>query len=304
VVCDRNAYCKNEFRESIMSLEYRGSRPPEDASDPNLGLLVLSTSDCQATMDSFPVTRAKTLNLLQGGWSDAVSTSFSGANNLLTQASLSSLLAGSNNPCLRSSDVSAVVSNFLLNSSIGAKGGVASIDSTGKIPLSQLPSMGDGFIIGPFGYVYSSTAQQVNANGPVASGGAQKLTEWAIGSPGGKNFQVMVFMQVNAATSTNLGRTVIEVRMSNGPATTYNTLNPLVATGTGRTFYTGYQPVTVLPCGSAQGQVSSYYPASNWSNLYLTAWVYDAGRQYISTTTINSTDIVLGTAFLIQSTAS
>ena len=227
-------------------------------------------------------------------------------SNYLTQNSLNTILAGtSNNPCVISSAVATAVANFVTQAQVGltGAGGVASLDGNRKVPLSQLPSMGGGYLIGPYG---CSSLMTVSATGSLP-GGAFKLVEWAIGNPGGKNFQPLVFMQVNATTSTNLGRTVIEVRMSNGPATSYSYLNPLVATGTGRTFYTGYQTISVLPCGSSAGQSNSYYTVGastgSYTNLYLTAWVYDAGTSYISTTSINSTDVVLATAFLMQSTS-
>lgn len=273
-----------------MVLDYRGLSPTEDSSDPNVGNLIMSTTTCQRIMDDFPSTKVKSLNLLQGGWTGP-DGGFEGVSNYLTQPSLTSILNGtSNNPCIQRPAVATRVTSYVSNSQVGVAGGVAGLDSGLKVPLTQLPSMGSGYLIGPFGC--NSVSQQASAT--TISNGPKKLAEWAIQSSGGTNFQPMVFMQANAKTSSNLGRTVIEVRMSNGPVSTYRYSDPLVATGTGRSFYTGIQPITVLPCGSANGLSNTSYTPNY--NIYLSAWVYDSG---IGTSTVNGTDIVVATAFLM-----
>lgn len=273
-----------------MALDYKGPSPSEGSDDENVGLIIMDTNNCQRLMDDFEVNRSKTLTLLQGGWADP--GGFAGSNNYLNQTRLQSLLTGtSNNPCVQRPTVISQASNYVANSQVGQPNGVAGLDENRKIPMAQLPSMGGGYLIGPFGC--NSLVQQASAGS--LSSGPKKFAEWAIQSSGGVNFQPLVFMQVNATTSLNFGRTIIEVRMSNGPSTTYSYANPLVAMGAGRSFYTGIQTVSVFPCGSANGLANTSYSPSY--NIYLTAWVYDSGS---GTSTINGTDVVVATAFLMR----
>lgn len=282
------------------ALNYIGIGPGADASNPKNGFLVLDAVNCQNLLDQLPVTKSKTITLIQGGWSD--SGGFAGTNNYLTnstvntdQKTLANILAYKNNilnPCIQQSALKAESDKYIANSSKGVSGGVAGTDASNYVPLTQLPSMGSGYLLGPFGLSksYSGTATTI-FNGPL------KIAEWEIG-PNDINFQPLVFMIVNAKTDINQGRTVIEVRISNGPATAYNSSHPLVAIGTGRSFYTDLQSIAVLPCAPASGRTgSAAFPPSY--NTYLTAWLYDAGTGTSSLTNATGS-IISATAFLMR----
>lgn len=283
------------------ALNYRGIGPTTDAANPKNGFLVLDAANFQSLMTNLPVTRSKTITLIQSGWTDG-SGGFIGSNSYLTnstvstdQRTLENIKSFKNNvpnPVIQQSQLQAESVKYITNASVGAASGVASTDASNYVPVAQLPSMGSGYLIGPFGI---STAASGSAT--TIFSGPFKIAEWVIGvNP--INFQPLVFMHVNATTSDNLGRTVIEVRISNGPATTYSTSNPLVAMGTGRSFYTGLQPITVLPCAPASGRTgSTAYPPTH--NTYLTAWLYNAGA---GTSTVPNAVApgISGTAFLVR----
>jgi hypothetical protein len=285
----------------MVSLNYLGVGPSSDTSNKK-GLLVLDTTNCEDVINKFDVTRDKTSGLIRSGWTD-VSGGFVGSDNFLagsnptgSQKTLQALLNYKNNtlnPCIQYSTMTGELGKYVSTSSIGAKSGVAGLDSNSKVPVAQLPSMGSGYLIGPYGTsaTWSGTATAVNSlKGPL------KFAEWAIQNNGGASFQPMVYMIVNALTDNLLGRTVIEVRITSGPATSYSASHPLVAVGTGRSFYTSSQSIAVLP-SSSPGQVNSSYSASY--NTYLTAWLYDAG---IGTSKIENTNsaIITATAFLMR----
>ncbi len=283
------------------ALDYLGIGPTTNASNPKNEFLVLDAANFQSVMTNLPVTRSKTITLIQSGWTDGTG-GFIGSNNYLTnstvstdQKTLQNILSYKNNvlnPVIQQSQLQAESVKYITNASVGAASGVASTDASNYVPVAQLPSMGSGYLVGPFGIsaAFSGSATTIS-NGPL------KVAEWAIGV-NAINFQPLVFMLVNATTSDNLGRSVIEVRISNGPSNNYSTSNPLVAIGTGRSFYTGLQPISVLPCAPASGRTgSAAYPPTY--NTYLTAWLYDAG---VGTSTVtNATGaIISATAFLVR----
>lgn len=287
----------------MVSLNYLGPDQDSNPLDPNNGLLLLDTTRAKNIIDNFAVTRGKTLALIQSGWSDA-NGGFIGSENYLagsnptgTQKTLQNILDyknGSYNPCIQSSAVSTELGKYISNSSIGAANGVAGTDSNNKVPVAQLPSMGSGYLLGPLGISNSWSGSATTVN---SAAGPLKFAEWAIQN-NAINFQPLVFMVVNAVTDNLLGRSVIEVRISNGSASTYSTLNPLVAIGTGKSYYTGLQTIQVMPCSATSGQTggSSYPPTYN---TYLTAWIYDVG---IGTSKIESAgnSIVTASAFLMR----
>jgi hypothetical protein len=285
------------------ALNYLGIGPTTNAANPKNGFLVLDAANFQSVMTNLPVTRSKTITLIQSGWTDGTG-GFIGSNNYLTNSTVSTdqrtlqniLSYKSNvlNPVIQQSQLQAESVKYITNASVGAASGVASTDASNYVPVAQLPSMGSGYLIGPFGIGINAA---FDGSATTISNGPRKIAEWAIGvNP--INFQPLVFMLVNATTSDNLGRTVIEVRISDGPASAYSTSNPLVSMGTGRSFYTGLQPIIVLPCAPANGRTgSTAYPPTY--NTYLTAWLYDAGA---GTSTVPSAVVpgISGTAFLMR----
>ena len=290
----------------MSSLNYLGTEPESEPSNPNNDLLVLNTTKAKNIVDNFSVTRGKTLGLIQSGWSDG--TGFIGSLNYLagsnptgSQQTLQNILSyknGSFNPCIQSSAVTSELNKYIPYAKVGVAGGVASTDSNNRVPVAQLPSMGSGYLIGPLGISNTWSGQATTVN---SGAGPLKFAEWAI-QTNAINFQPMVFMVVNALTDNLLGRSVIEVRISSGPANSYSTMNPLVAMGTGKSYYTGTQTINVLPCATSSGQngFSSYPPTYN---TYLTAWLYDVG---IGTSRIENVGnaIISASAFLMRVLAS
>lgn len=270
--------------------------------DARKGYLPLTTTNCKGIIDSFSATRSKTTSLMQLGWSDE-SGGFVGTNNYLatsatgnpSQKTLQNLLNYKNgvlNPCIQQANVSAETQKYIALSQVGSASGVAATDSNNKVPLEQLPSMGSGYLLGPYGISWSTDVSGVST---IAN--AKRFAEWAI-QTNPVNFRPLVYMIVNTQTDNKLGRPVIEVRMSNGPTTLYSTSNPLVAMGTGRSFYTGTQAIAVMPCASANGQVGGGFFSPTY-NTYLTAWLYDAGTGNSSITNVKSS-VITATAFLMR----
>lgn len=302
----------------MVALNYLGigpdSTPPDDPSyaaiwNARKGTLPLTTTNCKGLIDAFDTTRDKTTSLMQLGWSDG-SGGFTGTNNYLatsatgnpSQKTLQNLLEYKNgvaNRCIQQADVEAQTTKYIATNQVGQTGNgpaVASLDANRLVPVSQLPSMGSGYLLGPFGVSWSN-----GGSASTVTNGPFKFAEWAI-QTNAVNFQPLVYMVVNAQTDNPLGRTVIEVRISNGPTTLYSTSNPLVARGTGRSFFTGNQAIAVLPCAATNGQTGgSFYPPTY--NTYLTAWLYDAGN---GTSTISNatSSIITASAFLMRVLAS
>lgn len=284
----------------MAKLNYLGIDPNSDAQNPNNEFIPLTTTSCKGIIDAFPTTRIITNALLQEGWTGP--GGFTGTNNYLAtssnnsqQKTLQNLLSYKNNvlnPCVQSSAVLTETSKYISNSQRGAANGVASTDANNKVPLEQLPSMGSGYLLGPFGtsWIGSGTASSI-ANGPL------KFAEWAI-QTNAINFYPHAYMIINTQTDSHLGRPVIEVRLSNGPATTYSNLHPLIAMGTGRSYYTGIQTIAVLPCPRVNGQVGGSFYSPSY-NTYLTAWLYDSGN---GNTSIGSaaSSVIVASAFLMR----
>jgi hypothetical protein len=262
------------------SLKYYGPQPdPYDITSANRNNWIIDTAGAESIISSLPINQTVV------------------ESQIITKASLyatkNSLDTTLTNYATRSYMLSEN-SRGILSSQIGVQGGIAGTDSSNKVPLSQLPSMGNGFVLGPFGV----TAVYAGDAGAVSSG-PFKFAEWAIGT-NPITFKPIAFMVANVYTNSDFGRPVIEIRITNGPATAYSSLDPLVAMGTGRKFYTGLQPVAVMPCNS---NLSGGSPATNFTssyNTYLTAWIYDAwqGRSAAQTSSIVSAG-----AYLLRVTA-
>jgi hypothetical protein len=161
--------------------------------------------------------------------------------------------------------------------------GVASLDSTGKIPLAQIPALGSGMMMGPYGptAVYSGSTTST----------PMKIADFNLGQP--KNFSNGVFnylfqLQVYAiivAQSINNGRPVVEFRINNGTSGATYAGQTLIAQGMGRNFFDDYQPFPVISANTA-GQNASFSPLYN---IWVSAWLYD---HYGEKTTIGLGGIV------------
>ena len=164
----------------------------------------------------------------------------------------------------------------------GVAGGVATLDSGGKIPLAQVPNLGVGFVKGPYGP--TATFDATSSSSPV------KIADFNIGAAGFTH-QPMVFISL-LASATNLGRPVVEVWISNSPAT-YGT-GTMIARGAGRSFWNDKASISVVPYSTTQGHSvgSGYNPSYT---TWITAWLQDANNLGVS---VKATDIAAAGAWL------
>lgn len=169
--------------------------------------------------------------------------------------------------------------------SIGQANGVAALDSGGKVPLSQLPSMGAGYLLGPFGAtaVFSGSAGST----PL------KIADFNIGVQA-LEFRPLIFANV-FATCTGNGYPVIEARISDGSAI-YSS-QTLIGMGVGRVNYNDLQSISVLPVCASTSQVGTATGFPNTYATWISLWLMDGGGQ---TSTVNLGGLVSGAAFLVR----
>jgi hypothetical protein len=163
---------------------------------------------------------------------------------------------------------------------------VAPLNGSGVIPSTYVPSLGQGYVLGPFG----TTALYAGTTGATPL----KIADWNIGAQG-INFQPMVFMNL-LASAANGGRPVVDVRISQGAAT--YSASTLIARGVGRNCWSDTQAITVIPFPASAGHTgvagSGYGP--NY-NTWLSAWLWDYNAQGV---TVAQSNIFSGAAFLIR----
>ena len=166
----------------------------------------------------------------------------------------------------------------------GQPNGVANLDADGKIPVTQIPALGAGYIYGPFGP--TSTSVGTTSNVPL------KIAEWLIGVPP-FSFQPLVFGYITAQSA--LGRPVIEVRMSNGAAPYASQTR--IGIGMGRSLYVDPQPIPIITAPAGINQVGSNpdWPAS--TNIVATAWLWDKDSQ---TSVVTSNAVFSASIFLMR----
>lgn len=166
----------------------------------------------------------------------------------------------------------------------GQPNGVASLDAEGKIPVDQIPALGAGYIYGPFGP--TSTAVGSTSNTPL------KIAEWQIGVQP-FTFQPLVFGCVVAQSL--LGRSVIEVRMSNGSGPYASQTR--IGIGMGRSLYVDPQPIPIVSAPAAVNQVGSSadWPAS--TDIVATMWLWDKDSQ---TSTVTANAVYSAAIFLMR----
>lgn len=175
------------------------------------------------------------------------------------------------------------------NASKGQVNGVASLDSSGKIPLTQIPVLGAGVLKGPYGLTSVSTG--------TASSTPLKIAEINIGQSG-VNFKPLTFL-LALVTPSLRGRPVVEIRIGDNTQTNYAD-QTLVASAFGRANYDDLQPVLVRPdpgmLNAMQDGVQTYYGPN--TQYKLTAWLFDStGSGQI---TIASGGVVSASAYLLR----
>lgn len=165
---------------------------------------------------------------------------------------------------------------------VGQPNGAATLDANGQVPLAQMPALGAGYLLGPYG----PTSNPVRS---VAGGSPLDVVDFNIGV---KNivFQPLFFASV-LATTVSRGRAVLEARMSNGPAL-YGA-QTLIASGMGDTLYTDLQAIALKPTGTP-GVTPSSYPATY--NIFISLWLFDLYQS----TTVDTTGIVSASVYLLR----
>ena len=154
-------------------------------------------------------------------------------------------------------------------SSKGVAGGVATLDADGKIPASQVPSIGTAIYRGPYG--------ATNVNSGTTSGQTPlKIADYNIGVTGWK-FQPLPYLLVQVEVSGD-ALPIVEARIGTQTDTTYAS-QQLVARGRGRARTNTVQAVTVLS-GGVPGLMSDGVPDFYDTNLnaLLSVWVYNAAE--------------------------
>ena len=175
---------------------------------------------------------------------------------------------------LASVGVPSVTANPSATPPVAGVQGIASLDSTGKIPAAQVPVLGAGWVAGPYGPTATFSATATNA--------PQKIADWNIGAAG-LSFQPHVYMSL-LAKAVNLGRPVVEVWVSNSQFA-YGT-GTLVARGEGRNFWNDLMTVNVnpVPARNAQTGGTGFSPTYT---AWFTAWLYDLAGQGVSVVSSN-----------------
>ena len=167
--------------------------------------------------------------------------------------------------------------------SIGAANGVAGLVS-GKVPLAQLPVLGQGYLKGPFGPTTVNIVSSATTT-PV------KLAEFAIG------VQSVAFAPLAYATAavntTPGGRPVLEMRISDGAAAYGD--QTLIAQGIGRPIYNGRQIVSITPASSAGA--SNPAPFSVATNIVVSLWVYSTTNTPVS---VSSSSLISAVVYLMR----
>ena len=164
----------------------------------------------------------------------------------------------------------------------GVAGGVATLDSGGKLPQAQVPNLGVGYVKGAYGP--TATYDGTSSSSPV------RIADFNIGAAGFVH-QPQVFMNLFASAS-NLGRPVVEVWINNASAT-YGT-GTMIARGVGRGFWNDKMPISVVPATTAQGHsVGGGYSASY--TTWISVWLLDANTLGVS---VKATDIAVAGAWL------
>lgn len=172
------------------------------------------------------------------------------------------------------------------SASVNVANGVAGLNGSSKVALSQIPNVGAGFVKGFYG------ATSVISTG---STGATpfRIADWNLGVSS-VQFQPWAFCQ--AFLLSTLGQPVLELTIANSTtAPAYGSMT-LISQGVGRSFYADYQSVTAVPVPSTTSQSPSLLSTSY--AVWITAWMYDLNGS--STTSISSGGITGSAVGLVR----
>ena len=165
--------------------------------------------------------------------------------------------------------------------------GAASLNSSAQVPITQMPVLGTGYIVGPVGA--TATAAGTTSNVPL------RIADWNVGQIG-MQFRPMVFM--HALVTGLLAHPIIEVKIANSTTAPAYSAMTLVAQGLGRSYYNDYAAVAVVPVGDTTGESYPTLLGATY-NVWLTAWLWDLNSQ---NTTITTSGLVNTAAFFLRGT--
>ena len=147
----------------------------------------------------------------------------------------------------------------------GGLTGVASLDSTGKVPVAQMPNVGAGYVLGPFNPTALSTGGSTTST-PLKIGDINiGVQPWS--------FDPMCFATV-LVESDPAGQPMVEMRISNGAPSSY-AATTLVAASAGQTLYGDVQPITVMSALAGGLTPSADSPFTPTYATWISIWVYD-----------------------------
>lgn len=143
---------------------------------------------------------------------------------------------------------------------------------SGSIPSKYIPSLGVGYVRGPYG---ATSVYAANATGSVPV----KIADWNIG-PVGISHQPQVYMSVEVS-GVNGARPAIDVAIGSGEQP--YSAQTLIARGVGRNCWNDSQALTVLSAPSILGHTglanSGYSPTYN---VWISAWLYGVNGQSVT----------------------
>ena len=173
----------------------------------------------------------------------------------------------------------------LPNSAKGAANGVATLTASSKVPTTQMPGLGAGYLRGPFGPTTLFTASTGTTPAKIADFniGVQSLP-----------FRPLIYASV-FVTVTNNTCPIVEAKISDGSQSYAN--QTLYASGSGRTFFNDVQAVAVVPGNTTLGQVGGGNHPSTW-NIWVTLWLYAADAS--GTVSVDSSGVVSGVTYLMR----
>lgn len=148
-----------------------------------------------------------------------------------------------------------------------APNGVATLDSSGYVPLAQCPNLGAGILKGPYGI-----ATQISADTTTAS--QVVLATIALGATG-VTFKPWSYAGAFVQQQTPGARAVLEMRIGDTTQTSY-AAQTLIAQGFGQSGFTDFQPIAAQPCGSTTGLgvTAGFSPSTSW---VITLWLTSSG---------------------------
>jgi hypothetical protein len=161
---------------------------------------------------------------------------------------------------------------------IGSYYGTASLNSSTKVPLAQLPNVGAGYLVGPWG----PTA----VIAPVSTGSTPvKIADWNLGLPS-VAFRPLVFFSAFITATVTTAQPVIEIRIANTVTAPSYASTTLIALGEGRVGYADFHAIACLPAPNTTGQTPSLLPTSY--EVWISAWLYDAAGSGSNSVTLNA----------------